>query len=268
MKKLLTKYFSLLQSKICIFQEQKRSLGGVQQQNINIYLACQSDLNALKNEILQRAANDFTAFEVITDFLQRLNPRQLSEHSIDLMTVWLRRLVANYHIMHAASRLSEKDFELHMLDTSLYDQSPDIWLTHPDFIRVVKADGGFARQTHSNKITRTLFIRDEAQLKESREFITKTVECQVKEGLTIFVARADLVRRVDECLVRDLFLIPKYAVCDIEKPFWKHVLSTDSRTVQKFAEIVKTVHKLESIVKVDQRNIYKFPILLSELETK
>jgi len=268
MKDLLKKYFSLLQSKICIFQEQNKSSCSVQEQNINIYLINQPDLNALKNEILQRAANNFTAFEDITEFLQHLDPHQLSEPAVELLTVWLRRLVAYYHVNHARSNIDKKEFELHMFDTSLYDQSADIWLTHPDFIQVVKADSEFARLTHPKKITRTFFVRDAIQLKKDFQFIAKTVAHQVQDGLTIFIARADIIKQSDECFVRDLFLIPKYAICDIEKPFWQHVLSTDPAIVHKFTEIVKTVQELDSVIKVNQENIFKLSNLLLELQLK
>ncbi len=248
--KRLTNLFGRARKQLAIIQEVKGSAHVTQ--NINLLLRTDSSLQRVTRSVLDIAAQDLHSFEQVTEFLQSCDVNSLTPIEIDLVSNWLRKVVAANHIHHTRKHFSERGFSLYMMDTSFIDQPPGSWTGEPDFLRVVRADGEIARELavagKPGRVFRLFFVPDAEYIVTSHQYVIPAVAQQLREAISVCVARLDLTTEFDSVLAGDGFCITDRIVCEISKPSWQFSISRDPGDIASFMDRVQTVAQQEFAV--------------------
>lgn len=267
MKKQIDSLFS--RAKLKIYQITSNSQNTNQSINVNVMLDHDNELSNITKEIIRMSNKNIKSFRMITDYLKSIDKNKLNDFEKDLMTTWLRKVVASNHISYAKRYLSENRFKLIMIDTSFYDQPYGSWINNPDFLKVVDFDSKLAthlrRSGEKAPVLRIFYVPDGKFILNTIDYISKSVIKQVGGNITCCVARADYIALIDGELVCDIFLIPKRLVCCIEKPYWQFQLFQDSNHIKRYIEKVNTIIESDYSIVISQKNLSQIKTLLEEL---
>lgn len=254
-----------------ITQNAKSTTHTSQVVNVNFLVDTDSTLKRLTSELLDQSEQPRTGFQTITEFLRNIDARTLDPLEQDLVTIWLRKVVAANHINFAKRFAGRSSFQLVMFDTSLYDQPVGSWLENSDFRRVVDFDGQLARVMHRkgnpHAVLRLFFVPDSTFLTERLSYILETIRDQVSKGISCAIGRADYLELKDSRFVCDLFMVRDHLVCAIEKPFWQFNLVDDASRVREYFDMLDAILKTDFVLLFDERNKQDIGTMLRELAT-
>lgn len=114
----------LSKAKIRIKQSVNKSSNSTQILNMNLILSEDKELMKLTKEIIDVSSKSIDNFKQITEYLKDVDASQLDPFEQSLVSAWLKKVVASYHIKKASEYVDYNKFEMIMFDTSLYDQPP------------------------------------------------------------------------------------------------------------------------------------------------
>ncbi len=170
----------LSKARLRISQKAKRTKDSTQIVNVNILLGEDKELLHLTKKVIDLSHRHEKSFMLITDFLRNVEVNELDPLEQSLVLNWLRKVVAANHIKLSKQSCGKSDFQLIMLDTSLYDQPKGSWLENKDFTKVVDFDGHLARllkrKGNIRPVIRIFFVPDSKFIKDNDDYIKETIK--------------------------------------------------------------------------------------------
>lgn len=256
-------------ARLRICQKASKTSNSTQIINLNLLLSQDKELLNLTREVIDISKSHENAFREMTDYLCNIDTNNLDPLEQSLVRNWLRKIVAANHIKFAKHAYSNINFEMIMLDTSLYDQPSGSWIQHPDFTQIVSFDGRLATLLKNkgviSAVVRILFVPSSSFLRDNFSYVKDTITSQVGSGITCYIGRADYLSLINEQYICDLFLIKNELVCVIEKPYWQFKLKKEKAIVSKYYEMIRDILDSDYVVHFNNNNIDEVDLLLNEL---